>query len=144
MASKSGTVTTRRYIRRNDGEAAEATSTLVLTSPYGHFVDIRPLKKSGSSPTLPLPAVTRDTVEPVSGTTGLPGLQWAFAGRATTTERSDGTQHCAWIHLVDSQTLAVEDEVDEGIMEIRKERGLDGELYEWVRVFHPFNHGNAD
>jgi len=134
MAFKLGTVTTRRYIRRNDGEAVEATSTLVLTSPRGHFVDIRPLKKSSSSPPLPLPAVSRDVVEPIPGTTGILRLQWAFGGIATTTERSDGTQHCAWTHLVDSQTLAVKDEVDEGIMEIRKERGLDGELYEWVRM----------
>jgi len=134
MISKPGTATTRRYIRRNNGEAAEATSTLVLTSPRGHFVDIRPLKKSGSSLTLPLPAVTRDIVEPSFGTIDLSGLQWAFAGKATTTDRPDGSQHCAWTHLVDSQTLAVEDEVDEGIMEIRKERGIDGAFYEWVRM----------
>lgn len=134
MATKPGSVTTRRYIRRNDGEAAESTSTLVLTSPEGYFVDIRPLKESGTSSILPLPGVSRDVVEPIPGTADISRLQWAFAGRAVTTERPDGTQHCAWTHLVDSQTTAVEDEVDEGIMEIRQERGHDGNLYEWVSL----------
>jgi len=129
-----GTATTRRYICRNGGEAVEATSTLVLTSPHGQFVDLRPLKESGSCATLPLPAVSRGIVESIPGTEDLSKLQWAFAGKATTTARPDGTQHCSWIHLVDSQTMAAEDEVDEGIMQIRKERGIDDEMYEWVSL----------
>jgi hypothetical protein len=132
------TVTTRRYIRRNDGLPAEPTHTLVLTSPVGHFVDIRalahstsPSPSSSSTGPLPLPGVSRALVEPIAN--AQQSLDWAFAGRAWTADRpgDDGAQNCGWTHVVDSKS-GEEGEVDEGIMRMRKDLGVDGKEYEWV------------
>ena len=133
------TVTTRRYIRRNDGPFTEPTHTLVLTSPVGHFVDIRALAPSTSPSTstssshacpLPIPGVPRALVEPADTH---PSLDWAFAGRAWSSDRPDdeGTQNCGWTHVIDSK-FGEEGEVDEGVMQMRRDVGVDEQEYEWV------------
>lgn len=60
---------------------AEATSTLVLTSPTGYFVDVRIFNAPKSSET---------------------PLQWAFAGTSVH-DTVNGQSHGTWVHLVDSK-----------------------------------------
>ncbi|KAI3337001.1 hypothetical protein HD806DRAFT_24278 [Xylariaceae sp. AK1471] len=86
-------ISIRESIRWLPDAASEPTSTVVLTSPEHHFVDIRILKHP-------------DEQSPS-------GLDWAFAG-ISSTEIRDGVHHSTWRHAVDSRTHTAEDVVDEG------------------------------
>ncbi|KAJ9129642.1 hypothetical protein NKR19_g10267, partial [Coniochaeta hoffmannii] len=111
-------VSIRTSIQWKPDPPSEPTSTLVLTSPGRHFVDVRIL--------LPL-----DSSLPLSPEK----LDWAFAGTststplppssATTTSSSDAcdgpeVRHLAaeWRHWVDSRTRDAEGVVDRGTMRV--------------------------
>jgi hypothetical protein len=95
-----------------DPQATEPTSTLVLTSPLGTFVDLRIL----------LP-VNTNTTEPLLPNTGGPlsRLEWAFGGKSSSYEYGlagpGAPTRSVWKHWVDSKVAVGEDmEVDEGDM----------------------------
>jgi hypothetical protein len=95
-----------------DPQVTEPTSTLVLTSPRGTFVDLRIL--------LPLDP---KTTEPLLPNTGGPlsRLDWAFGGESTSFEYGlagpGAPTHSMWKHWVDSKVAVGGDmEVDEGDM----------------------------
>ncbi|MCJ1352005.1 MAG: hypothetical protein MMC33_001989 [Icmadophila ericetorum] len=112
-------ISIRKHIRRIPSPAEEPTSTLVLTSSKGHFVDIRVLKSAFS------PTATETAIHP---TCSPKVLDWAFCGTSTTTElglptassppadQSSGEEcrHTVWTHWLD--TASEEPESDEGDM----------------------------
>ncbi|KAI0647656.1 hypothetical protein C8Q79DRAFT_521993 [Trametes meyenii] len=100
-------ISERLYIRWFPDEASEPTSTLVLTTPGRHFVDLRF--------TLPAPLST---------------LEWGIAGRSVGTPTQG-----KWIHEISSRTTHPEDESDEGTMSPDQTRP-DVEL-ERGRMAHP-------
>jgi hypothetical protein len=104
----------------------------VLTSPSGLFVDIRVTSSSSPHAPLPLPAVSRELI---TSSTSAAKLDWAFAGLAETWTTEDGVHHCKWTHAVDSEIEDAESVEDEGVMEMRREKGVDGEVIEWVSFF---------
>ncbi|KAL9033578.1 MAG: hypothetical protein Q9180_005874, partial [Flavoplaca navasiana] len=85
-----GTFTPRSHahiaILKIPGEPSEPTSTLVLTSPRGYYVDIR-INKS------PQPSSDPRTFDGK--------LQWAFAGTKTSIEK-DARTISTWHHPIDS------------------------------------------
>ncbi|KAI0669127.1 hypothetical protein C8Q78DRAFT_977913 [Trametes maxima] len=81
-------ISERLHIRWFPDSASEPTSTLVLTTPGRHFVDLRF--------TLPAPLST---------------LERGLAGRSVGTPT-----HGKWIHEISSRTTHPEDEADEGTM----------------------------
>ncbi|KAI0539854.1 hypothetical protein GGR58DRAFT_203447 [Xylaria digitata] len=87
-------ISIRHSIRWLPDAPSEPTSTMVLTSPEHHFVDIRILKGIN---------------EPEAS------VDWAFAGMSSSKTRS-GVRHCTWSHVVDSRTSTPEAVVDEGDM----------------------------
>ncbi|KAI0632513.1 hypothetical protein C8Q77DRAFT_1074447 [Trametes polyzona] len=89
-------ISERLYIRWFPDEASEPTSTLVLTTPSRHFVDLRFYKPSPES----------KLTEP-----SLTALEWGFSGRSVGT----GT-HGKWIHEISSRTDHPDGEADEGDM----------------------------
>ncbi|OSD07630.1 hypothetical protein PYCCODRAFT_1456372 [Trametes coccinea BRFM310] len=89
-------ISERLYIRWLPAEATEPTSTLVLTTPRGRFVDLRFL--------LPSASPTESDASPA-----LTSLEWGFAGRSVGT-----LTHGKWIHEISSRTEHPEDEADEG------------------------------
>lgn len=146
MSPKQPTVTTRRYIRWATDPATEPTTTLVLTSPAGHFVDIRVLLPETTKVAGPLPlplvrpellgvdAVTHET-HARAATTGVETLDWAFAGLASTSAADDeGKQKCKWEHWVDNRTARAWEVMDAGVMKPVKEIGVDDADVEWVCV----------
>jgi len=74
-------VSRRVSIRWIPDPPSEPTLTLVLTSPAGHYVDIRPLIEGGS-------------------------IQWAFAGTCTH-EIVEGVSTGTWTHEIDSQVDSI-------------------------------------
>ncbi|KAL8801987.1 MAG: hypothetical protein Q9182_004116 [Xanthomendoza sp. 2 TL-2023] len=83
-------VSRRKHYRPVPGEPSEPTSTLVLTSPRNHYVDIRVFNEPQTCPT-PDP-ITFDG-----------RLQWAFAGIKASVQE-DGRTISTWHHWVDSLT----------------------------------------
>ncbi|KAL8885574.1 MAG: hypothetical protein Q9215_006592 [Flavoplaca cf. flavocitrina] len=79
-------ISRRKHYRTIPGEPSEPTSTLVLTSPRGYYVDIR-INKS------PQPSSDPSTFDGK--------LQWAFAGTKTSIEK-DGRTISTWHHPIDS------------------------------------------
>lgn len=105
---KAPTVTTRRYITWNPATATETTentSTLVLTSPRGYFVDIRLLLQSPlRTSDYPVPLIHDSLLKPHNAILPPSALDWAFAGVATSgPTRPNGRQYCAWRHLLDNR-----------------------------------------
>lgn len=101
-----GSISTRQHIRWGCDAPSEPTSTLVITSPGRHFVDIRILKTAyHDAPSAMLP---------------LASLDWAFAGSSSSYQitRPDGAQatHAVFKHWVDSRTAEPEAITDEGDM----------------------------
>ena len=89
-------------------KAEEPTSTIVLTSQTSHFVDVR---------------IYIDGFEKLksnrSGNIASSILEWAFAGKSSTVQRSleneiDKPQHSVWEHWIDSKSD--NPSVDEGDM----------------------------
>ncbi|KAK5467295.1 hypothetical protein LTS15_000267 [Exophiala xenobiotica] len=90
-------ISVRKGIAWGFASPYEDTSTLVLTSKAGTFVDIRfPLKLAGSTPLTEDPAF------------------WAFSGLATLRfyEGMPYTAHAAWTHDIDTRDEAISDEGD--------------------------------
>lgn len=90
------------------GEPDELTSTVVLTSPQGRYVDVRVYKRQQYV----LPEHFEKTF---AG-----NLEWAFAGTSKSHHDHSGKQYTVWDHWVDSFTK--EPEEDKGEM-IRLENG---------------------
>lgn len=109
-----GSISVREHIRWGQDAPSEPTSTLVLTSPGRHFVDIRILKTA-------LPSAD-STTAPSEASKSLPrsSLDWAFGGTSSSTPitHQDGNtvSHAVFRHWVDSRTLEPEQIVDEGDM----------------------------
>ncbi|KAL8854479.1 MAG: hypothetical protein Q9221_000750 [Calogaya cf. arnoldii] len=79
-------ISRRKHYRTVPGDPSEPTSTLVLTSPRGFYVDIRVFKEQ----------------QPSSDPKTFDGkLQWAFAGTKTS-EQTDGRTISTWFHPIDS------------------------------------------
>lgn len=84
----------------SEGEPSEPTSTVVLTSGRGHYVDIRVLKDKD----VPISSLTLDTPS-------LEKLDWGFAGVSKELKPpspDDESQVMEWIHWVDSRHLQKE------------------------------------
>lgn len=77
-------ITSRVSIAWPPNPTSEPTSTLVLSSPTGRFVDVR------------------ICLDP-NGKHGLGELDWAFAGSAIYTTDRDGARRGTWTHEVDSK-----------------------------------------
>ncbi|OJT12811.1 hypothetical protein TRAPUB_10646 [Trametes pubescens] len=93
-------ISERLYIRWFPDEASEPTSTLVLTTPNRHFVDLR-FYKSGPSPDDSTPSAERCFT----------ALEWGIGGLSVgTPERGK------WLHEISSRTEHPEKETDEGDM----------------------------
>ncbi|KAK8021229.1 sodium/nucleoside cotransporter [Apiospora arundinis] len=92
-------ISVRKYIKWGDTFPVENTSTIVLTSPKRHFVDVRlriPLEKG---------VVARDPAQ----------LDWAFAGTSSH-DAGASPPHSVFRHWVDSRHEDAEAVVDEGDM----------------------------
>lgn len=121
-----GSISTRQHIRWGCDTPSEPTSTLVITSPGRHFVDIRVLKTAYND--APASSQTSDSSEPstanqlseTSGVLPLSSLDWAFGGTSSSypITQPDGSKatHAAFLHWVDSRTTEPETIVDEGDM----------------------------
>ncbi|OIW25695.1 hypothetical protein CONLIGDRAFT_708394 [Coniochaeta ligniaria NRRL 30616] len=105
-------ISLRESIRWLPDSPSEPTSTVVLTSPDKHFVDVRILLPLDH----PQGILTKDQ------------LDWAFAGRSESAPREMEAEandngerircgtHSVWKHWVDSRTREAEGVVDEGDM----------------------------
>ncbi|TQV95089.1 sodium/nucleoside cotransporter [Cordyceps javanica] len=104
-----GTVSHRKYIRWYPDEASEPTSTVVLTSPENHFVDLRIL--------LPPDGAANLSNEPATaGELPLDRLDWAIAGTtiseaatAPTGEPIRRSTFCHWVSSRDADPAGVSD-----------------------------------
>jgi len=109
----------RDSIRWLPDDAAEPTSTMVLTSPARRFVDVR------------IHSSTR-------------AVDWAFAGTSSAAARTteDGRQvsHLTFRHWVDSRTEAPEEVRDEGDMMVQP----DGRVLETGRMVNPVTGEETD
>lgn len=120
-----------------DETPSEPTTTLVLSSPGGLFVDVR-VHDGHSDGTFTKPKVLSTAAQLLRTTTvarpraytGLTAvhegaLDWAFAGTATRTVDEGGVARGRWTHVVDSRLPLGESGafVDEGEMEERVEEG---------------------
>lgn len=90
-------VSIRRHIcwdRGHGGVASEPTSTVVLTTGNGYYIDIRLLK-----------ADPKDNHDLELQTESLSRIDWAFGGTSSKLESTteDGGQVTQWIHWVDSR-----------------------------------------
>ncbi|KAI1085594.1 hypothetical protein F5B20DRAFT_518981 [Whalleya microplaca] len=138
-------ISIRESIRWLPLPASEPTSTLVLTSPGRHFVDIRILHAP-----LPSPAPSSADTGDSDSDTELPParLDWAFAGISSASAvlcsalgLSTGIEHAKFAHVVDSRTRArPEDVVDEGYMSSLG----DGRTLEKGRMVNPATGAEAD
>jgi hypothetical protein len=108
--AKSPSISVRNGIAFGFSPPYEDTTTLVLTSPAGRFVDLRfPLFPSDTtSRTNPVPYQTHPTF-------------WAFAGSSSSSEIKprhgesptwDCASHCVWTHELDSRGEGIKDEGD--------------------------------
>src|SRR5690242_17864714 len=118
-------------------QAFEPTTTLVLTSPRGEFVDLRYLKARGGHPTDD-PEAEASTAA-AAAAAAPPLLDWAFAGRSASSPAPEphpvyGPYTLnAWTHWVDSR-VRVGDGIpaDEGAM-----YSVEGGYVEHGVAFHP-------
>jgi hypothetical protein len=113
MSPSKGHISHRASIRWLPDPASEPTSTLVLTSPTGWYIDIRILL---SRETIP-PSVEigdDELLQPASApnqvSLNLPAekIDWAFSGSSKSTPakpEEDKPAHSEWNHWVDSKTL---------------------------------------
>lgn len=100
------TISERISFRWLPDPPSEPTTTLVLTSPKGHFVDVRIFKLSSKISSAQLSTPQNPNAEPASSgsSTSLHhNLQWAFAGLATHSTTATGQSKGEWLHLVDSK-----------------------------------------
>lgn len=115
-------ISVRRYIRWIPAPASEPTSTIVLTSPGRHFVDVRTLLGLGA-------AGAR--------------LDWAFAGTSSSHPAQDpGARRATWRHWVDSSTAEAESVVDEAL--VRDVGDAAGTELEAGRMVNPATGEEAD
>ncbi|KAM0425188.1 hypothetical protein ACHAPT_009505 [Fusarium lateritium] len=132
-----GSISVRKFIRWLPEDASEPTSTVVLTSPGRHFVDLRIL-------------LPEDHQGPWTGehdALPLSRLDWAIAGISIPTKRPDSTgalsSYSAFHHWISSRTLTPELFPDAGFMYpqpneltlekgtmINPDTGIDGEYEE--------------
>ena len=114
-------ISVRRHIRWPPAPPSEPTSTVVLTSPSRHFVDVRILAPTG----------------PREGGGDLDRrLDWAFAGTSTSRPGQEpGTRHAVWKHWVDSNTAEPEMVRDEAF--VRENCGPGGSELETGRMVNP-------
>lgn len=108
--SNVGDISIREFIRWLPGEAEEATSTIVLSSPQKRFVDVRVLLPTD------LDANKQHDDGSVTNVLPLDRLDWAIAGQSTSEHGEDGTRHAVFHHWIDSRTSDTETLADEGIM----------------------------
>lgn len=124
-----GSISIREHIRWGTDPPSEPTSTLVLTSPGRHFVDIRILKTALEELKDPGHGLC-DSLTPRQ-------IDWAFGGVSSSTQitREDGSQvsHSTFRHWVDSRTKEPEKIVDEGDML----PGSDGSTLETGSMVNP-------
>ncbi|KAL8995003.1 MAG: hypothetical protein Q9169_005179 [Polycauliona sp. 2 TL-2023] len=92
-------ISRRKHYRTVPGDPSEPTSTLVLTSPRGFYVDIRNFDPPQPSP---------------DPKTFHGKLQWAFAGTKTSVQE-EGKMISTWHHPIDS--LTDDPKPDVGVME---------------------------
>lgn len=108
-----GSISIREHIRWGTESPSEPTSTLVLTSPGRHFVDVRVLRQA-SSPGSKNPSDEDFGVLPRDQ------LDWAFAGTSSSSQvtRHDGSHvsHSVFHHWVDNRSKEPEATRDEGDM----------------------------
>jgi len=95
-------ISVRTSIRFLPDAPSEPTSTLVLTSPGRHFVDVRFLLPPDG--------------QPLGRCVSIHGLDWAFAGTSASKPLRDGRSHAVWRHWVDSRHVDAKSVVDEGDM----------------------------
>lgn len=93
----------------------EPTSTIVVSSPSGQFVDLRIVLKSPAKDA----SVTPTSLELGSN---FKELEWAIAGQATFSTTPEGKKHGMWSHWISSRESGNGD-VDEGDMEPPDEHG---------------------
>lgn len=135
-------VSVRESIQWKPDPPSEPTSTVVLTSPGKHFVDVRILLPLGRQRLLPFPfpepcpARTNFPADP-SGILTPDRLDWAFAGTSTSEvqqqEQARGpvVRTSEWTHWVDSRTT--DPEPDRGEVSI----AADGRAVEVGRMVNP-------
>lgn len=109
MPQFKGHVSHRASIRWLPDPASEPTSTLVLTSSTGWFIDVRILFPRETPP----PSLEIDDDELLrpsseSSTKSIPvkRIDWVFSGSSNSTPGGDNQpRHSVWTHWVDSKTL---------------------------------------
>ncbi|KAE9979206.1 hypothetical protein EG328_001042 [Venturia inaequalis] len=109
MPQFKGHVSHRASIRWLPDPASEPTSTLVLTSSSGWFIDVRIL----SSRETPPPSLEvdddellRPSTDETSRTMSMERMDWAFSGSSKSTSGGKNKpRHSEWTHWVDSKTL---------------------------------------
>lgn len=122
VKTKMANISVRRHIRWIPASASEPTSTIVLTSPGRHFVDIRILVGPG----------------PEAGR-----LDWAFAGSSNSERAQEaGVRHAVWRHWVDSSTADAATVRDEA--EVREAVDDSGTELETGRMVNPATGLEAD
>lgn len=162
-------ISRRDYIRWGNSSSSEPTSTLVLTSKTGWYVDVRILRTPSSS----TEAGGHDSMLDCDDAKIFDGIQkeslkidrldWAFSGQGhATPAHGDLPAKSRWHHWVDSKTLlsepAIEDEgfmypqddgrtLEKGVM-VNPETGVESEYEEMWRdipVWRPktWNEGSA-
>jgi len=96
----------RHSIRWLPDEASEPTSTLVLTSQSGWYIDVRILHDTSPVPeALPVNEDKLMTIQAQKPILPLSKLDWAFSGQATSIPATDSTPaRSSWNHWVDSKT----------------------------------------
>lgn len=109
-------ISRRHAIQWSSDPFSEPTSTLVLSSALGTFVDIRLFltHPPAIAPDGIGPYVTQSAFEPGSY---FRGLEWANAGLARYGTRPDGKRTGEWSHEIDN--LGKEGMLDTGVMEQR-------------------------
>jgi hypothetical protein len=144
-------ISRRDHIRWGNSPPSEPTTTLVLTTKSGWYVDVRILRPPSEVHLLPntllksegfIPPAIDDLSlenEPRSNTgknLGIERLDWGFAGQATSTPHPTGSgpSHSKWEHWVDSKTSLDDPAVsDEGDMYLQP----DGRTLEKGRMVNP-------
>lgn len=121
-------ISVRQYIRWPPAPPSEPTSTVVLTSPSRHFIDVRILIHD----------------EPGKGDVhGDSKLDWAFAGTSSSQPGQEpGTRHAVWRHWVDSHSTEPETVRDEAV--VNETGGPDGSELESGRMVNPETGAEAD
>ncbi|KAE9377407.1 hypothetical protein N431DRAFT_463182 [Stipitochalara longipes BDJ] len=124
-------ISLRKYIKWGDNPPAEPTSTLVLTSPQRHFIDVRINLLKPDNESIPFENDPLSLSTPIVETSR---LEWAFAGTSFSTPASKGKPaHTVWRHWVDSKTSAADSVIDEGDMFPQ----ANGEVLECGTMIHP-------